>query len=518
MARLVFESHVPKAGSDPDRADVACVVGLVRPRVAFVQAAMTPGTPAAALARWLRERGHPEDRIEALDDVPIPVDGWSTFDQLFAWDERPLGDGTFGCTYLGACVRSFFAEGGRRCYVVAAGGPLVPGASATIREAAREKLVPTQLSAADRETWHGAGHVLGLSDVSFLLLPDLPDLVADPSSPPPPEEPVRSGPEEFVDCVVPPPALATRASPTPRFAAPRAGRTGFAAWAAIVRRAVDLVSGSAREVQVVAALPLARTDRADAAAPEADNDLLRFLRDEGWLDQRKDESSRSIASAFVQLVHPWVITSAASGLPERIQPADGAAAGLLARNALGRGTYRSAADLRFADVLDVSPALPPAAVEPSGLSPRSPGARLIDRISIVGPSPRGFRLLSDVTTSLDSAYRGAQVSRLIAAVVRAARRLGEESAFENSAPAVWASVRDRLRALLVGMWRAGALRGTSEAEAFSVRCDRSTMTQQDLDQGRLIAQIELSPVQAIERITVALVLGERGSATVEDAA
>jgi phage tail sheath protein FI len=57
-----------------------------------------------------------------------------------------------------------------------------------------------------------------------------------------------------------------------------------------------------------------------------------------------------------------------------------------------------------------------------------------------------------------------------------------------------------------------------QAPAFSGRGDRSTMTQQDLDQGRLIAQIELSPVQAIERITVALVLGERGSATVEDAA
>ena len=49
----------------------------------------------------------------------------------------------------------------------------------------------------------------------------------------------------------------------------------------------------------------------------------------------------------------------------------------------------------------------------------------------------------------------------------------------------------RLRVLAVEdfltvTWKTGALMGTKPEEAFFVRCDRTTMTQNDLDNGRLI--------------------------------
>jgi len=43
-----------------------------------------------------------------------------------------------------------------------------------------------------------------------------------------------------------------------------------------------------------------------------------------------------------------------------------------------------------------------------------------------------------------------------------------------------------------------------------VRCDRSTMTQADLDAGRLVAKISVLPAAAIERITVVLALSSAG--------
>jgi len=56
----------------------------------------------------------------------------------------------------------------------------------------------------------------------------------------------------------------------------------------------------------------------------------------------------------------------------------------------------------------------------------------------------------------------------------------------------------------------GGLGGATPDEAFEVRCDRSTMSQNDLDAGRLIARITVLPVAAIERITVVLALTAAG--------
>ena len=51
---------------------------------------------------------------------------------------------------------------------------------------------------------------------------------------------------------------------------------------------------------------------------------------------------------------------------------------------------------------------------------------------------------------------------------------------------------------LSSMWRSGALAGTSPGEAFFVNIGRSTMTQDDIDNGRLICQIGIAPVKPAE--------------------
>jgi len=51
---------------------------------------------------------------------------------------------------------------------------------------------------------------------------------------------------------------------------------------------------------------------------------------------------------------------------------------------------------------------------------------------------------------------------------------------------------------LLNEWRNGALMGASPEEAFFVRCDRSTMTQNDLDNGRLVCLIGVAPVKPAE--------------------
>ena len=94
----------------------------------------------------------------------------------------------------------------------------------------------------------------------------------------------------------------------------------------------------------------------------------------------------------------------------------------------------------------------------------------------------------------------------------AARRAGEAALFEANGPALWTEVRRSLEQTLLAFWREGALGGASAEEAFVVRCDRSTMSQNDLDGGRVRAEIALLPVAAVERITVVLELSGGGPA------
>ena len=70
-----------------------------------------------------------------------------------------------------------------------------------------------------------------------------------------------------------------------------------------------------------------------------------------------------------------------------------------------------------------------------------------------------------------------------------------------------------LNSLLSGLFQAGGLRGGTTAQAFHVRCDRSTMSQNDIDNGRVIAQVQFDAAAAIEQISVVLAMDEGGQAS-----
>ncbi len=138
------------------------------------------------------------------------------------------------------------------------------------------------------------------------------------------------------------------------------------------------------------------------------------------------------------------------------------------------------------------------------------GLSLKERVSLLGMTPRGVELVSDVTTSPEESWRSANVTRLFHVVLRALRSLGEDATFEPSGPVTWERLRTRIEVILNRLWELGGLRGRTPGDAFSVICDRRTMTQNDLDNGRLIAHVSVLPAAAIERITVALAVADEG--------
>lgn len=515
MNGIRFETQSPVVAADPNRADIACFVGF---------AARRDGTALPGFIRdWMNESGwtaaqlgRPGFDAEALEDVPVPIESWDVFHRLFQWDRRTTAGS--GATYLGAAVRSFFSQGGRKCYVVRVGNPWEYGLARAARLARVEALIPgwttgqVRCSPLDRTSWQGVGHLFGLSDVSYLCLPDLAEAFAvDPD--PMPMPPLPRVPEQFVECGAEPADPVAGAAV--RWAgAPRCDAAAAREWATAVNLVGSLLARRQREIQLVAALPLPK------AGTELERDCHGWLSDRatGILDAGCAEFVRpGVASAFVQLVFPWVRTAASPALPEGLESPDGVLAGVLARNALMRGSFRSAAGLPLVEITAVSPGWGAEQFDRASDRAGERGTRprtMAERVSLLGQTPRGFALLSDVTTSLDEGYRPACVNRLVAALVRAARRAGEEVVFKSSGEALWRRMREQMHRLLTGLFQDGALRGATPAEAFQVRCDRSTMSQADLDAGRVIVSVQFQAALPIERITVVLGLHEGGQVSV----
>jgi len=529
---VCFETSAPLAPASPNRADIACFIGFIARR----RGVPLPATLREELrtAGWVQgpwRRG--EDALQSLENLPVTVESWEAFARLFAWDERPLhadtgADSSAMCTsYMGAAVRSFFARGGKRAVIVRVGDPwpyLEPGALRTARR--RERLVRLVPDFADRSipehpfeptdpgTWRGIYHLYGLREVSFVCLPDLPDACAAEPPTPATDLPPPVLPEGFVECSedepAPPKDRGLRLIP-----APRLDSRSFAPWQLAVESVRAFLARNQREVLLVAALPLPHVDARRVVSDgfvHAESDMLGFLQRTGAIETGVDRGADDPVppGAFVQLAYPWLCTRAGTDLPEGAEPPDGLVAGLMATNALARGTFNSIAGRFLAPQLkDVHGTVP--AISWSGGCGDSPTDKLAERVCLFAPTPDGITLQSDVTASPDPAWRFGGARRLMGVLMRAARATGESVLFDGNGPAVWNRVRRAIENLLEAFWREGALAGDTPDDAFSVRCDRSTMTQNDIDNGRLVVRVSVRPAASIERITVLLNLASTGA-------
>lgn len=499
MYGISFNYLAPRTQSDPNRMDVACFVGLARRR--------TDVDIPADLREWWERNGWYARVGDKGLDLPVPVESWPEFMALFATTRVASGpDASVEC-YLANAVRNFFAQGGRRCYVVCMGDPLPIQSTVAQRMAAlgellfrdpdlwvgladwaswQESYLPSLANGEEaRDDWHGVEHLLGLPDVAILSMPDLPDLLGAGAVAWVALQPTPTV-EVFVEC-----APATLAPPERQWSlgsAPRCDESGYAAWARVLAALTRFVRERAREVQIVASLPLPQEDVRRDFAERVTNTLF--------------AAGSGAASAFVQVGYPWLRATVASRVPGGIDPPEGVIAGMLAAQALTRGAAFTIAGRFATGVVDL---------EPKPAQSWIGEGALAERVSMFVQTVRGVQLFSDVTTSAGLVYRPASVNRLMAQVVRSARNYGISATFEPLSMATWRALERSLAAFLNSLYNAGALRGRSADDAYRVRCDRSTMTQNDIDQGRLIATVSFQPSLPVERIVVDLAVDEAGA-------
>ncbi len=186
-----------------------------------------------------------------------------------------------------------------------------------------------------------------------------------------------------------------------------------------------------------------------------------------------------VRSAYAGYYYPWL--TVADGNSKRTIPPSGHVAALLARNA--------PASTAMTGVLGVSQA-----IDETGSGALA--ARGINPIrSFLG---KGVLIWGARTTSQDSEYRYLAIRRLAIFLERSIEAGLQWTVFETNGPALWAQVRSSVSDFLLSTWHGGKLLGRTADEAFFVRCDQTTMTQNDIDNGRLIVLVGFAPVRPAE--------------------
>ncbi len=111
---------------------------------------------------------------------------------------------------------------------------------------------------------------------------------------------------------------------------------------------------------------------------------------------------------------------------------------------------------------------------------------------------QGIRVWGARTASSNSLWKYINVRRLFIFLEESIKRGTNWVVFEPNDEQLWARVHRTIDAFLTRVWKDGALMGASPAEAFYINIGRNTMTQDDIDNGRLICVIGVAPVKPAE--------------------
>lgn len=196
-------------------------------------------------------------------------------------------------------------------------------------------------------------------------------------------------------------------------------------------------------------------------------------------------------TSYAGIYYPWIeVFDPFSNKPVLIPPA-GHVAGIMARTDIARGVHKAPANEVVRGVRKLE--FPVTKASQDILNPIG-----VNCIRDFTSDRRGIRLWGARTMSSDGMWKYVNVRRLFIFVEESIEEGTQFVVFEPNDESTWSAVRRTIRNFLTRVWRDGALMGAIEEEAFFVKCDRTTMTQDDIDNGRLICYIGIAPVKPAE--------------------
>lgn len=199
----------------------------------------------------------------------------------------------------------------------------------------------------------------------------------------------------------------------------------------------------------------------------------------------------AFSSPFATVYWPWISMWDQLIGRARLFPPSGAIAGIWSRSDDDRGVHKAPANEVVRGALDVETALTRA--EHDDLNPV--GINAIRAFTGRGVVVWGGRTLAAVA---DPAWRYINVRRLFN-YVESSILLGTQwSVFEPNDVRLWQRIERSVGAFLLGLWRDGALFGSTPQEAFYVRCNAETNPPDVVDAGYVVIEVGIAPVKPAE--------------------
>lgn len=193
--------------------------------------------------------------------------------------------------------------------------------------------------------------------------------------------------------------------------------------------------------------------------------------------------AQALDSSRAALYYPWVRAGGA------VVPPSALVAGVYARNDLEHSVAKAPANQPLRTAAGLERDLSRAQLET--LNPAGVNCLRLVR-------GRGVLVWGARTLSKDPEWKYVSVRRYLAFLEESIDKGTQWAVFEPNGEELWSNVRRTVEDFLYVQWRSGLLMGARPQEAYFVRCDRTTMTQDDIDTGRLICLVGVAPVKPAE--------------------
>jgi hypothetical protein len=179
----------------------------------------------------------------------------------------------------------------------------------------------------------------------------------------------------------------------------------------------------------------------------------------------------------------------------------GAVAGVFARTDAQRGVWKAPAgtDAVLNGVTDLSVHLTDG--ENGELNPQ--GVNCLRAFPIIGRIVWGSRTLAGADILSDD-YKYIPVRRLALFIEESLFRGTQWVVFEPNDEPLWAQIRLNVGAFMHNLFRQGAFQGTTPNDAYFVKCDKETTTQNDINLGIVNIVVGFAPLKPAEFVVIKL--------------
>lgn len=200
------------------------------------------------------------------------------------------------------------------------------------------------------------------------------------------------------------------------------------------------------------------------------------------------EYRNMIDSTYAAMYHPWIQVFDRSSNKADFVPPSGAVLGVYSRTDIARGVHKAPAnETVFCTGLKVNYTKG----EQDILNPE--GVNLIRALP-----GQGIRVWGARTASSNSSFKYVNVRRLFIFVEESIKASTNWVVFEPNDATLWQRVSMTVTSFLDSLWRNGMLAGSSPSEGYFVEIGPSTMSRDDIMNGRLICNIGIAPSRPAE--------------------